>query len=69
MPEGKVLARLGDLLYWLGCILAAIVIIWGARVGFADDNPNGPYIFSFAAAAGFAFWAIGLACWHIFSGK
>jgi len=69
MPEGKVLARLGEALYWLGCILAAIVIVWGARAAFGDDNPEGPYIFILAAVAGFAFWAIGRACRFILAGK
>src|SRR6202040_519866 len=32
LAEGNVLTRLGDVLYWLGCILAAIVMVWGVRV-------------------------------------
>jgi len=69
MPERKVLARLADALYWLGCILAAIVVVWGAvlylRGGPADDV----YLLPIVAVAAFAIWVIGLACRYILSGK
>ena len=69
MPEGKVLARLGDVLYWLGCILAAIVAGWGAVVCFRGEHGGDPYLFSVVAVAAFSVWVIGRALRYILSGK
>jgi hypothetical protein len=64
-----VLSRLGDVLYWLGCILAAIVVVWGGVFSFAGDHADDPYLFSVVAVAAFAIWAIGRALRFIISGK
>jgi hypothetical protein len=69
MPERKLLARLGDVLYWLGCILAAVVVVWGALFCFRGNSADDPYLFSVVAVAAFAIWVIGLACRHLLSGK
>lgn len=69
LPERKVLARLGDVLYWLGCILAAIVVVWGAVFFFRGDQDGDPYLFSVVAVAAFAIWVIGRALRYILSGK
>jgi hypothetical protein len=69
MPERKVLARLADALYWLGCILAAIVVVWGAVFCFRGGPADDVYLFPVVAVAAFAIWAIGLACRYILSGK
>jgi hypothetical protein len=69
MPEGKVLARLGDLLYWIGCILAATVVVWGAVFCFRGDHADDPYLFSLVAVAAFSIWVIGRALRYILSGK
>jgi hypothetical protein len=69
MPKGKVLARLGDVLYWLGCLFAAIVVVWGAIFCFGDNSADDPYLFSLVAVAAFAVWVIGLACRYILSDR
>jgi hypothetical protein len=69
MPEGKVLARLGNVLYWVGCVLAAIVVVWGAVFCFRGNSADDPYLFSAVAVAAFAIWVIGLACRHVLSDK
>jgi hypothetical protein len=69
MPERKMLARLGDVLFWLGCILAAIVVVWGAVFYFSGDGADDPYLFSLVAVAAFAVWVIGLALRHLLSGE
>jgi hypothetical protein len=69
MPERKVLERLADALYWLGCILAAIVLVWGAVFCFRAEPAEDIYMFPVVAVAAFAVWAIGLACRYILSGK
>jgi hypothetical protein len=67
--SGKVLARLGDVLYWVGCILAAIVVVWGAVFAFRGDHADDPYLFSVVAVAAFSIWVIGRALRFILSGK
>jgi hypothetical protein len=69
MPERKLLARIGDVLYWLGCILAVIVVVWGGVFCFRGDSTDDPYLFSVVAVAAFAIWVIGLACRYLLSGK
>jgi hypothetical protein len=69
LPERKVLARLGDVLYWLGCILAAIVVVWGAVFCFRGEHGGDPYLFSVVAVAAFSIWVIGRALRYILSGK
>jgi hypothetical protein len=69
MPEGKVLARLGDVLYWIGCVFAAIVVVWGVVFCFRGDRADDPYLLSLVAVAAFAIWVIGRACRYILSGK
>jgi hypothetical protein len=69
MPERKVLARLGEILYWISCILAAIVVVWGALFCFRSDNADDPYLFSVVAVAAFSVWVIGRALRYILSGK
>ena len=69
LPEGKVLSRLGDILYWVGCILAAIVAVWGAMFAFRGAHADDPYLFSVVAVAAFSVWVIGRALRYILSGK
>jgi hypothetical protein len=64
-----VLSRLGDVLYWLGCILAAIVVVWGGVFAFRGGHDDDPYLFSVVAVAAFAVWVIGRALRYILSGK
>ncbi len=69
MPEGKLLARFGDILYWLCCVVALLVFLWGARSEFSGNNADAPYTFAVATVAAFAIWIIGRACRYILSGK
>jgi hypothetical protein len=69
MPERKLLSQFGAGLYWLGCILAAVVVVWGAVFCFRDNSADDPYLFSVVALAAFAIWVIGLACRYLLSGK
>lgn len=69
MPKGKVLARLGNILYWLGCILAAVLLVWGTVFCLRDNSADDPYLLSVVAIVAFAIWVIGLACRHIFSDR
>jgi hypothetical protein len=69
MPEGKVRARLGDVLYWLCCVVAVVVFAWGAHGELAGTSADSPYLFALATVAAFAIWIIGRACRYILAGK
>jgi hypothetical protein len=69
LPEGKLLSRLGDVLYWLCCVVALLVFAWGAWSEFGGTSADGPYLFALASVAAFAIWIIGRACRYILSGK
>jgi hypothetical protein len=68
LPEGKVLARFGDVLYWLCCVVAVVVFAWGA-LSESGASADGPYLFAVATVVAFAIWIIGRACRYILSGK
>ena len=68
LPEGKLLARLGEALYWLCCAVAVVVFAWGA-LNESGGSADAPYLFALATVAAFAIWIIGRACRYILSGK
>lgn len=62
-------ARLGDVLYWLGCIIAGlfgililISLIWGT----GTTEPFGVILFGVAAVI---IWTIGRACRYVMAGR
>jgi hypothetical protein len=72
--EAKMLERLGNVLYWLGCGLAGILFIAGILVIILEMTPsNDPYKvwLGLAICWGLALiaWLIGRACRYILSGK
>ena len=69
MPEGQVLERLGEILYWIGCAIAVVVVVWGAIFCFSDSNSDDPYLFSLVAVGAFSIWVIGRALRYILSDK
>jgi hypothetical protein len=63
-------ARPGNVLYWLGCILAALIIAAAIVEWFGEAQylPNGwAIIFEFAVFA-FVVWGIGRMCHYVLSG-
>jgi hypothetical protein len=66
------LARLGTILYSLGCILSALVIVFGYRFGFVDLFSTRPSAFlNFAGVVIIAgvVWMIGHTSWYVLSEK
>jgi len=64
------LPRLGNVLYWLGCILAALIMAAAIVVWFggAQYRPNGwVIIFEFVVFA-LVVWLIGRMCRYVLSG-
>ena len=67
-------ARLGDILYWLGCGVSALSWLWVgtnivAMLWFGSTTPDDTlvHILVFTGAA-LASWAIGRACQYILAG-
>jgi hypothetical protein len=61
----SLLARLGVVLYWLGCLFAVgLLIIGGATLYDQDYRAAG-----FIAASGVGFWLIGRACMYVLAGR
>ena len=64
------LARLGNLLYWFGCIVAAVIIATGAAVWFgeAQYRKDGYGIVIGSAVAALIVWLIGRAFRYVLAG-
>jgi hypothetical protein len=60
-----VLARLGHVLYWIGCIVAVVVLLAGAAAWLA---PGPPAFMVLGAIAAVIAWLIGRACRYVLSG-
>jgi hypothetical protein len=69
--QRAMLARLGNVLYWAGCIFAAIIVGLGIYVFWIAEGQvrsNGvPVLIGFLVVA-IAVWAIGRACRYVLSG-
>jgi hypothetical protein len=64
-------ARFGDVLYWVGCVLAALIVaidtyVW-VREGFARSD--GLWVSSEFQLAALIVWLIGRGCRYVLSGK
>jgi len=63
---GRFMRRiLGNLLYWLGCILAVVVIIEGIVLAIAVGNPFIPLLIG---AAGVLVWLIAIGFKYVLAG-
>ena len=61
-------ARLGNVLYWLGCIVAAIVVIYDVTLGLANDWQDPAFLYIRTAILAVAIWLVGRACRYVLSG-
>jgi hypothetical protein len=65
--QHSILARLGNVLYWLGCGLAFAVLALGGIMANADKE--GVYIVTTAMVAAVLVWLVGRACRYVLSGS
>ncbi len=65
--QHSILARLGNVLYWLGCGLAFAVLALGGIMANADKE--GIYIVTTAMVAAVLVWLVGRACRYVLSGS
>ncbi len=60
--------RIGNVLYWLGCIAAALTVLMGLGIYFADGMKNDNLILTgFFFILAVILWVIGRACLYILS--
>jgi uncharacterized membrane protein len=63
------LARLGNVLYWLSCIVAGLIIAVYAYVTYMEPyHPDQFGMGIFVVAIAFAVWLVGRACRYILAG-
>ena len=64
------LARLGNVLYWLGCIVAALLVIGGFALWFSEGRyrPDGYNVLIGFGVVAFVVWLIGRACRYVLAG-
>ena len=62
------LARLGHVLYWAGCLLAVPPLILGVMV-LADRKPDAWMGLGFYTVVAVVIWLIGRACKYVLAGK
>jgi hypothetical protein len=73
--DDTMLARLGNVLYWAGCILAAVPLGYAAWVIISGGGIQIPirsddlWFFAIFAVLGAIPWAIGWACRYVLSGQ
>ena len=60
------LTHLGRILYWLGSILAAVILLSDLLVA-CDDEPHGPYSGTILIGYAFIVWLIGWICRYVLS--
>jgi hypothetical protein len=64
-------ARIGNVLYWLGCILAGLITLLAVGMYLAEQhNKNEALLVSgFVLIFALVSWSVGWACRYILSGK
>ena len=62
------IVRIGNVLYWTGCVLAALIVVFGGLTAHNETyNPWGEFIvFALVAAV---VWVVGRGCRYILAGR
>jgi hypothetical protein len=62
--------RLGHVLYWAGCVLAALAIGVGAFLSFAMvQRSDSIFVLVVATVVAILIWLLGRACRYVLAGK
>jgi hypothetical protein len=64
-------ARIGNVLYWLGCAIATLIAIFAAAIYIAEGrtHSDGLFVFAVFMAAAILSWVIGRALQYILSAR
>jgi hypothetical protein len=63
------LAKLGNALYLLCCVVASAAFAVGAFAATGEGVRNNPWAWVIVAVISVAIWLVGRACRHVLSGK
>jgi hypothetical protein len=62
--------RIGNVLYWLGCIVAGLTALLGVGVFFTSQNQGeGLLVMTFVLVIALIAWLIGRACRYVLAGR
>jgi hypothetical protein len=61
------LARLGDVLYWTGCLLGILLV--AAAFAYYNIGAIKPFEVALLIGLGVVFWLIGWACRYVLAGR
>jgi uncharacterized protein with PQ loop repeat len=62
--------RIGNVLYWLGCIVAGLTALLAVFVFFTSQNQSeGLLVMLFVLVFAFLAWLIGRACRYVLAGR
>jgi len=61
-------ARLGNVLYWLGCVAALVIFVFDAALWKWGAQGIDNVMVGVLAVFGFAVWLVGRACRYVLSG-
>jgi hypothetical protein len=61
------ITRLGNVLYWAGCVLAAVVLALGAWVSLEGREVG--YVLGAAIGLAAIIWLVGRACRYVLAGN
>jgi hypothetical protein len=59
-------SRFGDVLYWFGCIAAALLIAAGLFLAVSEGKP---VALAAASVTALIFWLVGWACRYVLAGR
>ena len=61
--------RLGQVLYWAGCAIALVIILFGLVITFNMSDDNAWMVTVAAAVVGMGAWLIGRAALYVLAGR
>jgi hypothetical protein len=63
------LPKLGRFLYWTGCVVAGLIVIFVAAFLVLDPQPNGWSMARFDLGVALGVWLLGLVLRYLLSGR
>ena len=65
----RLIDRLGDVLYWAGCIFAVLAVVTGVGIWMTGALPDGFAVFIICAVIAAVGWFIGWVCRWVLAGR
>jgi hypothetical protein len=61
--------RIGNVLYWLGCIVAGLLVLVGIAGYFADSSSSAIFVLGFCFVCALVSWLIGRALLYVLAAR